>query len=103
MRRISALALCLSITALAFASSTNATGRTLVLRPGQSKRLTPAVRGDTVRCGDLRLTVQRTPMVIHVPGESHPLFASRSAYSNLLTLTISSRFLHVVEAICTHR
>jgi hypothetical protein len=73
---------------------------TLTVKPGESQIFAHVFRGDVVMCGSLHLTIQRTPMVLHIKGETRPVYPLRAAYGGALTLTMSSRQPHIVSANC---
>jgi hypothetical protein len=106
MPRVTSLALlvlALAALVISLPATAAAAASTLVLRPGEARTFSHAVRGDIVACGALHLTVQRTPMIVHIQGMTIPRFLSRSVYGASLSLTMSSPRPQVVKATCTRR
>jgi hypothetical protein len=86
-----------------FAGSASAQHRAFILRPGETRTFAAVNRGDTVSCGGLRLTVQRTPTYAHVRGVALERLIYRYAYGPGLVLSVAAPQGHRVTATCKRR
>jgi hypothetical protein len=86
-----------------FAGSASAQHRALLLHPGETRTFDAVNRGDIVSCGELRLTVQRTPTYAHIRGIAVERLMYRYAFGPGLVLSFSAPQQHRVTATCNRR
>ncbi len=86
-----------------FAGSASAQHRVLLLHPGETRTFDEVNRGDTVLCGGLHLTVQRTPTYAHIRGMALKRLMYRYAYGPGLVLSFAAPQPHRVTAKCKRR